>query len=222
MAADLIGGHRPLLFQAPVSGCAVVVTAAQPGGDRPVERVRDVQMGYLELTLRLSLAGVFLTSGVAKAREISDSAKMLEKLTERFLSKWSDSGLHRPAAWLLVATEMCTAVGLLVPGVTGKLSAAFSVALTASFVMVAILSALSVVSLSCACFGAEKTRLGWRHVWRNAGLLSIALCALFEVDGGISGGITPGSVMAALFIAVAVTLLVVYYDELAEMLSGNW
>jgi uncharacterized membrane protein YphA (DoxX/SURF4 family) len=173
---------------------------------------------YVTLALRLTLAGVFLVSGLMKARAIDDAAAMVTVLRKRL----APAGRHldRPASWLLVATEVATGAALLAGGplrVPGLIAAAV---LLAGFTALALLAARTTLNLTCACFGRPTARLGWRHVWRNLALLGIAVSAL---AGTLTPAASPsdvGGFAVAVATAFVVTLLCAFYDDIVDLVAG--
>ncbi|MDX3312769.1 MauE/DoxX family redox-associated membrane protein [Streptomyces sp. NPDC054884] len=176
-------------------------------------------MTYIELGLRLSLAGVFLVSGLAKARAIDVVALMSTKLFDRILPKWRRWSVK--AAWGLVALEVMIGIALLFQGVR-IFSLIVATGLLASFVLLALFSARNVVRLDCACFGKASTSLGWRHVWRNCTLLLFGVAALSVPSENNGHAFDIGGVGASVTAAAVVTLVTFFYDETLDMLSGNW
>ncbi|MFD9479822.1 MauE/DoxX family redox-associated membrane protein [Streptomyces nojiriensis] len=174
----------------------------------------------MELALRLSLAGVFLVSGISKARAIGDSVEMWATLRKRF---WPGvRNLDRGLAWALVTVETVTGIALLVPGRLAVLGTAAATALMAAFTAVAIISALSLLQVKCACFGSAKSELGWRHVWRNLVLLSIAVGALVMTGADAYGSLATDGIVIAVAAALTVTALAAFFDQIAHILRDNW
>ncbi|MEU3088475.1 MauE/DoxX family redox-associated membrane protein [Streptomyces massasporeus] len=177
-------------------------------------------MTYVELGLRLSLVGVFLASGLAKIRTFGDVVLMWTRLFGRV---WPAKKNWAPqAAWVLVAVEVTTGVGLLFQGLTRVFFLLIAIGLLASFSVLAILSARGVITLDCACFGRASATLGWRHLWRNFALLVVGSTALFSSPGNFGRTLDPGGVSASVTAAVLVTLIAFFYDEITDLLSGNW
>ncbi|MCK8435627.1 hypothetical protein G3I77_22160 [Streptomyces sp. D2-8] len=177
-------------------------------------------MTYVELGLRLSLVGVFLASGLAKARTIDDVVLMWTRLFGRV---WSAKKSWAPqAAWALVAVEVATGVALLFQGVTRVFSLMLAIGLLAGFTLLAILSARAVIRLDCACFGRAGATLGWRHVWRNSALLAIGVTAILFSPDNSGRALDVGGVCVSVTAAVLVTLLAFFYDEITDLLNGNW
>lgn len=177
-------------------------------------------MTYVELGLRLSLVGVFLASGLAKARTIDDVILMWTRLFDRVWpvkKNWA-----RQAAWTLVAVEVATGFALLFQGVTRVFSLLIATGMLAGFTVLAILSARAVIKLDCACFGRASATLGWRHVWRNSALLAIGVTAIFSSPDNSGKMLDAGGVSASVTAAVLVTLIAFFYDEITDLLSGNW
>ncbi|MEU4357528.1 MauE/DoxX family redox-associated membrane protein [Streptomyces virginiae] len=174
----------------------------------------------MELALRLSLAGVFLVSGISKGRAIDDSVEMWATLRKRFRPQGRI--LDRGLAWALVSIETVTGVALLVPGPVAMLGTAVAAPLMAAFTVVAIISALSLLDVKCACFGSAKAELGWRHVWRNLVLLTIAVGALVTAGADADGSLAMDGIVIAVAAALTVTALAAFFDQIAHILRDNW
>ncbi|QTE01320.1 MauE/DoxX family redox-associated membrane protein [Streptomyces cyanogenus] len=179
-------------------------------------------MTYLHLSLRLSLAGVFLVSGLAKARAIDGAVLMCKSLFGTFWparKNWAG-----PAARALVVTEVATGLALVVPGsdATTALGLLAAIGLLMGFTALAVVTSRRQLALVCACFGRAGAPLGRRHVWRNLALLAIGASALFLLPEAGSGTWDTGGTGVAVTAAAVVTLLTFYYDEIADLLSGNW
>ena len=177
-------------------------------------------MTYVELGLRLSLVGVFLASGLAKARTIDDVVLMWTRLLDKLWptgKRWA-----RHAAWGLVVVELATGIALLAQGVARVFALLLAVGLLAAFTVLALLSARSVIRLDCACFGRAGAPLGWRHVWRNSALLAIGGAAIFSSPDNSGDAWDAGGVSASVTAAVLVTLIAFFYDEIIDLLSGDW
>ncbi|MFD8989615.1 MauE/DoxX family redox-associated membrane protein [Streptomyces goshikiensis] len=177
-------------------------------------------MAYVELALRLSLAGVFLVSGLSKARVIEDSVEMWAALRKRFRPQGKN--LDRGLAWVLVCVETVTGGVLLVPGPLATLGKVLAATLMSAFTVVAAISALSLLDVKCACFGSAKSQLGWRHVWRNLVLLAIAVGALVSEGVDTHGDLAVDGMVIAVVTAVTVTALAAFFDQIAHILRDNW
>ncbi|MFG2129551.1 MauE/DoxX family redox-associated membrane protein [Streptomyces sp. NPDC048751] len=180
----------------------------------------NTSMTYVELGLRLSLVGVFLASGLAKARTIDDVVLMWTRLFERV---WpAKKGWAPQSAWGLVVVEVTTGIALLFQGTTRVFSLLLAVGLLAGFTVLALFSARNLIKLHCACFGRASTPLGWRHVWRNSTLLAFGGTALFLAPDNAGKALNVGGVGVSVAAAVVVTLIAFFYDEITDLLSGNW
>jgi uncharacterized membrane protein YphA (DoxX/SURF4 family) len=173
-------------------------------------------MPYVALAAQLALAGVFLVSGLAKARSISDTEEMVARL--RALVWPGGKSLDRAASWVLVLTEITTGAALLFSGSLRTAATLVAVALLCAFTATALWSARARLNLACACFGRSKAVLGWRHVWRNTVLLAIALAGL----AGPGAALEVGGVAVAVAAALTVMVLTAFYDDIVDLVRGAW
>jgi uncharacterized membrane protein YphA (DoxX/SURF4 family) len=173
---------------------------------------------YVTFALRLTLAGVFLVSGLAKARAIGETVAMVEVLRKRL---WpAGPRLDRVASWLLVAAEVGTGAALLAGGPLRVPALLAATALLAGFTALALAAARSMLNLTCACFGRPTARLGWRHVWRNLALLVIAVSALAGTLTATAAPSDVGGLAVAAAAALVVTLLCAFYDDIVDLVTG--
>jgi hypothetical protein len=159
---------------------------------------------------------VLLVSAVSKVRGRSDYAE--------FVASVPAFGI--PARWtslfavLTVVAEFVIALLLLASLVIGSPVAGLVLAVGLFGVLTAAVwrAVARQSGAVCRCFGRANTKLAHRHVVRNAFLLATAASglALSVVDAAVSP--------AALWLAVAVgavgAVLVVRFDDLADLVAG--
>ncbi|WP_433257224.1 MauE/DoxX family redox-associated membrane protein [Streptosporangium sp. CA-135522] len=173
-------------------------------------------MPYVALALRLTLAGVFLVSGLMKARSVGDTVAMWTSLLKSL--RLSGRSLAEAASWTLIGVETVTGVALLAGGGLSVPALVSAMVLLSIFSAMAVLSARAKLNLACACFGRATTPLGWRHVWRNLVLLSIAVAGVtVQADIPLEAGGIAVSVVAA----VVITLLTAFYDDIVDLVRGE-
>jgi hypothetical protein len=142
---------------------------------------------------------------------------MWETLLNKFWT--TGAGWAARAAWGLVAVETATGALLLYGGSARVFSLIVATGLLAGFTMLALVSSRMKARLVCACFGRNGTPLGRRHVWRNSALLAIGMTALLLPSGE---GLGAGGISVSISAAAGVTLVAFFYDEIVDLLSGNW
>lgn len=171
-------------------------------------------MSYLQLSIQLGLAGVFIVSSVAKLRALSETVQMWADL---LTAVKLPIGWARLGSWALIAAEATIGVLLLVPAWWLPLGLWLAAALMAGFTGLALVSARTSMDIRCACFGRSTARLGWRHVWRNLTLLLLALTgvALSVID--FTAVVEPAGVAVALLAAGLVTVLAAFYDDIMDL-----
>lgn len=173
-------------------------------------------MVYLELACRVLIGVVFLVSAASKLRNRSAFDAFAAGLRATRLV----SG--RTARWigsLTVAAEAGVVLLLAVPLTTlgGYLLAA---ALLVVFIGGIALTMRRGVVATCPCFGASTTRLGGRHLARNAVLLAVAVAGLAAglAAGGSGSGEWAGLLLAGVTGAVAAAV-VVRLDDIVELFA---
>jgi uncharacterized membrane protein YphA (DoxX/SURF4 family)/peroxiredoxin len=159
-------------------------------------------MDSLVLGLRLLLAGVFATAGVAKLLDLTGSRRALE-----------DFGvprrLARPGSVALPLSEIAIAAALLFP-VSARLGGLAATALLGAFIVVIANALAHGRAPDCHCFGQLHSEpAGWGTLARNGVLIGLAAAiAVFgpgpTVDGWIAERTAPELAMLAAALAAAV------------------
>jgi hypothetical protein len=167
---------------------------------------------YLEIACRSTIGLVFLVAAAGKLRRGTDvfatSVRSLPLVPGRYA---------RAVAIGVVTAELGTPVLLAVPA-TVRLGFAWAGLLVGAF-LVAILVALGRgVRADCACFGLRPVPFGRRHVLRNAILLGITVVG--GLAAGSPGGYTTGAAMLAVTTGLVATVLIVSFDDVAELFVG--
>lgn len=156
------------------------------------------------------LSGVLLAAAAAKTRDpapfrVSVRAALPDGIVRR----------SRPIAGAVVLAEAIAGFALVVPAVRPP-AAAGALLLFVGFGVVAVRSASGVAPVTCACFGATGSRLGWPHVVRSALLGLVAGSLLLPA----SQATVPGRVLpVTLTISVVVAVIAIFLDRLLGMLS---
>lgn len=178
----------------------------------------------LVLFVQLAVAGVLLTSGVAKLRGDANRNSWAALLG----SAWGPFRRLPAAAMarLHVATEVLVGVapllGTVVPAVVMPALVAAAL-LFVGFTGLALHSAVTGRTITCSCFGASTTPLGWAHVARNLVLTGLAVSG--ATASGIAAGAvdgmppTPGHTAFAVLGAVAVTVLTYFFDDVVDLFA---
>lgn len=162
---------------------------------------------------------VLLVSAASKVRGRSDYAEFVASVPAFGIpARWT-----RLFAVLTVVAEFVIALLLLASLFTGFWPAAAGLVLAVG--MFGVLTAVVWRAVSrrsgavCRCFGRTRTKLAPRHVLRNAFLLAVAaagLVALSVVDVSAD----PVAVWLAAVVGAVGAVLVVRFDDLADLVAG--
>ncbi|MET0495247.1 MAG: MauE/DoxX family redox-associated membrane protein [Actinoplanes sp.] len=183
-------------------------------------------MIYLQLTCRLLIAGVFLTSfgGKALSRKSFDgfvasvvAARLVPAGTAVPLPKTGLTvGGARQLAVLVLAGEVTVAATLLAFPVGPVWLTAGGFALAAVLLIAFIVLIRSVRRtgrvVACACFGPSATPLGLAHLWRNAVLLTVAVAGIATATS--NGAFATGPVLICVAVAGCGVLLAATFVDL--------
>ena len=176
----------------------------------------------LVLFVQLAVAGVLLTSGVTKLRGDANRntwASLLGRAPAPFR--------RVPAAAMArlhVATEILVGAALLLGTVVPQVALpalAVAALLFVGFTGLALHSAVTGRTITCSCFGASTTPLGWAHVARNLTLTALAVSGA-AVSGLMTGGgvsVPPGHAALAVVGAAAVTALTYFFDDVVDLFA---
>ncbi|MFD7307269.1 MauE/DoxX family redox-associated membrane protein [Promicromonospora sp. NPDC059942] len=178
----------------------------------------------LVLFVQLAVAGVLLTSGVAKLRGDAN-----RNTWATVLGRAPKPLRHLPAAAmsrLHVGVEVLVGGALLLSTVVPRLvlpALVVAALLLVGFTGLALYSAVTGRSVTCSCFGASTTPLGWAHVGRNlvlTGLTVSGVAASARTTGTVDNAMlsTPGHAALAVLGAVAVTALTFFFDDVIDLL----
>jgi hypothetical protein len=176
-------------------------------------------MAYVVLTVRLTLAGVFLVAGIAKARNRADTVQLCRGLLRSIGIR--SAGAAERAAWALVLTELSVGGALLASSALTVPALAAACGLLLVFACLAVVSAVGVLDLRCACFGRAVSPLGWRHVGRNTVLLVMGGAGLWLGPSPETGSLHAGGVVLSVGISLVVTALVVSFDDIADLVQSS-
>ncbi|GGU32898.1 MauE/DoxX family redox-associated membrane protein [Lentzea flava] len=171
-------------------------------------------------TTAVVLCGLVLAiSAVSKLRSKSDYADFVASVPAFGIpARWT-----RLFAVLTVAAESVTAALLLASVFAGYWPAVAGLVLAVGLFAVLTVVVWRAVSRRsgavCRCFGRARITLAHRHVVRNAFLLATAalgLVALSVVDGTAD----PAALWLAAAVGVVGAVLVVRFDDLADLVAG--
>ncbi|WP_018352560.1 MauE/DoxX family redox-associated membrane protein [Longispora albida] len=166
-------------------------------------------MEYVSVGLRVVVAVVFCVSAASKLRGVSAFREFRAAVAQLAPPL---KGVRGPVAVVVIAAEVVAAVLMLLAPLAGFVLA---------FVLLAAFTAGLAgvlrrgVSASCRCFGGGAAPVRGRHVWRNAVLLVVAGAGVAVPAGGVLAA--PG-VMVAVAAGAVAAVLVVRWDDLAEVL----
>lgn len=161
---------------------------------------------------------VLVVSAVSKVRSRTDYAEFVASVPAFGVpARWT-----RLFAVATVVAEFVNAALLLASVVVGSWAAFAGLVLAAGLFAVLTAAVWRAVARSsgavCRCFGRTSTKLTHRHVVRNAALLGIAVFGLgsFFVDAEI----TPAALALAVVVGALGAVLVVRFDDLADLVAG--
>lgn len=123
---------------------------------------------FFTLIATFILSGVFLVSGGLKARSVRRFADGIRGY--RFLP----GRLVTPAAYLVVAAELCSAC-LLIGGAERRWTAAAILLMLAAFAAVVTPVILRGDTVACLCFGSATERVSWWTLARLGGLAALTV-----------------------------------------------
>ncbi|MEV4299747.1 MauE/DoxX family redox-associated membrane protein [Microbispora rosea] len=176
-------------------------------------------MGYVGLSLRLALAGVFLLSALGKAR---DRAAFVTAV--RRIGRVRGRRAPTVVAVLVAAGEAAAALTLPWPS-TAPYGLALAGTLLVAFTVALGVAVRAGTGEPCACFGSSPAPVAPRHLVRNAVLLAAVLVASLPVRGAVPAPVESygvPEVVACLLAAAAVTVPVAALDRLTELLGPLW
>ncbi|MFI6574676.1 MauE/DoxX family redox-associated membrane protein [Nocardiopsis sp. NPDC050513] len=172
------------------------------------------------LFLQLAVAGVFLASGLSKARGTAN-----EETWSVLAARLPLSAVRFPvraASVAHTAVELVVGTALLAGSWARGPALAAATGLFAAFTLLALYSARAGNAVPCSCFGKTRTSLGWPHVWRNLALTCLAATGLACATAAGPGLPAPlGAVGLAVVGAVAVTAVTFYYDDLVDLFGSS-
>lgn len=179
-------------------------------------------MGYTVVGCAILLAGVFTVSASSKVRRGSSFAAFVTSVRE--LARVGREAA-RPLALVVMTAEFAVPVAMLWWPALGF---AVAIGLLAAFT-VAIAAALRRPERTpCRCFGVSSAPVSRWHLLRNAllGAAAITGLALLAAGDGLGPGWVAGELQAAgVFVAGVAALmfgaLIVFYDDIVELLVGG-
>jgi hypothetical protein len=182
-------------------------------------------MIYLQLTCRLLIAGVFLTSfgGKALSRKSFDgfvasvvAARLVPAGAVPLPKPGLTVGGARPLAVLVLAGEATVAATLLAFPVSPVWLTAGGFGLAAVLLLAFVVLIRSVRRtgrvVACACFGPSATPLGVAHLWRNVVLLAVAVAGIATATS--NGTFATGPVLICVAVAVCGVVLASTFVDL--------
>jgi uncharacterized membrane protein YphA (DoxX/SURF4 family) len=169
-------------------------------------------MNYLLFAARCVLGLVFAVSAWTKLRDFPAFLGALT--TMRVLPE----ALDRPMAALVVILEVAVPLLLLVT-VTAPLGLALAAVLLIGFAAAISVTLARGTGAACACFGPASHPFGRRHLVRNALLAVLAGAGALVGVGQSAFPPVAGAVITAVG-ALVVALLMILFDEVAELVAG--
>jgi uncharacterized membrane protein YphA (DoxX/SURF4 family) len=145
--------------------------------DRAMKKVwtfieQTLKSGYLSLILRLFLGTLFIYSAMTKIPYPAEFAEGVAAY--RLFPYWSINFLALFIPWLELICGLFIIIGLTTRAavsVIGVLLIAFSIAISINVIRRA--------TISCGCFDTVGSPIGWGEVWRDIGLLFLAIQIFF-------------------------------------------
>ncbi|BCX02506.1 MAG: hypothetical protein KatS3mg053_0444 [Candidatus Roseilinea sp.] len=137
----------------------------------------ETLLAYLVTHLRCFLAGVFLLSSIAKARNLP------EFVTTVRLFRLAPERLSYALAHIIVILELAISVCLLV-GIWSQWAAGMAAVMLITFIIAMLINMIRRNILNCNCFGPYfKEQIGVKAILRNVLLLTLALIVVIFYDG---------------------------------------
>lgn len=171
-------------------------------------------MEYGEIAVRALLAAVFAVAVYGKVRRRADRAEFVASLRAFDLVPVA---FVRPVATVVAVLEAAT-VGLLAVPSTVLAGYTTGAVLLAGFGGAMVLSIRRGGAPVCRCFGGRGTRVGAVHVWRNAGLVVLALLGA-GAHLALDAAAEPAGTALSVFTGLLVATLVVRVDDLVALFT---
>lgn len=184
-------------------------------------------MVYVVVGCQFLIGVVFLVSAASKLRSRSNLRTFAASLRQLHLLPSQTVG---PIALAVAYGEAAIAVLLLAPtvlGATAPRPGVVGAGFTGALVLLSTFSAVILTSIRrgirapCRCFGAANSPLGGRHVLRNGVLAAAAGIGLAAAVAGDAPAPSLAGVLVAAAGGVALAVLTVVSDELAELLAPS-
>jgi hypothetical protein len=171
---------------------------------------------YVEMACRCAVALVFATAAGGKLRgraAFGAFTGSVRALVPELAGRAASVGV------VVVVAEVAVVV-LLVIGGTAPAGFGWAAVVLLAFSAATVRAVRAGSAASCGCFGVTPTPLGSRHLVRNAGILVIA--AAGAAAGALAHGEprVPGVVLA-LASGVVLALVVVFFDDLADLFLAS-
>lgn len=170
-------------------------------------------MVYLALGCRCAIGVAFLVSAVGKLHSrpaFRAFASWLAALPVPLVRRWP--GL---VAGVMAATEALIVVLVALPWMA-RAGLALAAVVLAVFAAGTWLAVARGADTPCQCFGVSASRLGRRHVVRDALLATVAVVGAAAAG---SGGVRLGGVAVSLGAGLVIAVFVVFLDDLAALFS---
>jgi hypothetical protein len=162
-------------------------------------------MAYLAVAAQAALVVVFVISAASKVRDRRHYREFAASLRPLL-----PGAVRNSVPAILVAAEITCPVLLLVPPAT-PLGFVLAAALLAAFTAGTGWVLATGRSATCRCFGVTAQRISPVHLVRNLLLLAVA-----AAGAGI-GPVVPHGVLPAVVAGVAVALLMIRLDDVADL-----
>ncbi|MCP2250094.1 hypothetical protein LX86_008884 [Lentzea aerocolonigenes] len=161
---------------------------------------------------------VLVVSAVSKVRSRTDYAEFVASVPAFGIpARWT-----RLFAVATVVAEFVIAVLLLASAIVGTWSAVAGLVLATGLFGVLTAAVWRAVAQRsgavCRCFGRTSTKLTHRHVVRNAALLGIAVLGLGSFF--VNAEVTTAALALAVVVGAIGAVLVVRFDDLADLVAG--
>jgi uncharacterized membrane protein YphA (DoxX/SURF4 family) len=168
-------------------------------------------LSYLELTVRASIALVFLVSSISKAangfESFVDSVRDLGVLPRSWV---------RASAWLVLIGEFAAWIALAIPvPISAVVGFAIAAVLLGAFAVGIAAAVRRGAAVPCRCFGSSSSPLGRRHIIRNIVLASFSIAGAAGVT--LTGPVSPTGALVAVAAGLLLGGFVVVLDDIVGL-----
>lgn len=173
-------------------------------------------MPYVTLACRLATGIVFVVAVIGKVRSRSAFREFVGTVHEMtsLAPPWNTAA---SAGVILVEASV---VALMTAGQAAPFGFSLAGAVLLGFSSAIARAVRAGSRAPCRCFGSARAPLGARHLLRNAGLFGMAIVGLICELTSPAGGTTLAGDAIALACAGVAALLVILFDDLADLLTA--